>query len=787
MPPKEYSEHIYHDMKALNIALLILACQGIITGLFAQTVSGKLVDEENKPMPYANVVLLSLPDSAFVTGTISGEDGTFSLNATPPHQIIRISSIGYATIYRPINPADIGVVQLTADTHQLGAVTVKADLPKMRLKGDAMVTTVTGSVLEKSGTGNDLLDKIPGISAEEGTVNVFGRGTAEVYINGRKVRSSSELEQLSSDNVKSVEVVRNPGARYNASVKAVVRIITKKSQGEGFGFDNRLVTRNRRTYGWSVYDQFNFNYRKNGFDLSGSLFGGTLRGGNNQQIIINTHLDKLWQQKMDGSYAKTKRSNIEGTLAMSYQFNEKHSMGIRYNIDRYMATHGDWRYLTQVFSDNQLYEKSFSRMMLYDPSTSHNLNYYYNGQINNWNIDFNADGLWSPTKETQNTTEIINEHDENHVNTFNENNNTLYAAKLVLSHPLWQGNLSFGGEYSHTGRTNLYLNPEGILADDDSEIKEGAASMFVDYTRSFGDVSIQAGVRYEHVGFDYYEKGKHIDVQSRKFDNIFPSLNINFPIGKTQVQLSYAGDIARPSYDNLRNNTYYANRYTYQTGNPFLTPTMTQNILLSASYQWLNASVGYSRVKDDMMQISENYSEENPTISLLKVVNTESYDRMTASLTVAPTVGLWKPQFTAELYKQWFSIKTHNGMMSLNNPVGTFVWRNNFSLPAGILLDVNAAYTTCGHNQNMYQQKDACNVSLALYKAFFDNRLSMQLQANNLLETDDADVVIYSGIRTMSDYITQFRQVTFTLRYKFNAAKNKYKGTGAGQSQKSRM
>lgn len=787
MPPKEYSEHIYHDMKALNIALLILACQGIITGLFAQTVSGKLVDEENKPMPYANVVLLSLPDSAFVTGTISGEDGTFSLNTTPPHQIIRISSIGYATIYRPINLADIGIVQLTADTHQLGAVTVKADLPKMRLKGDAMVTTVAGSVLEKSGTGNDLLDKIPGISAEEGTVNVFGRGTAEIYINGRKVRSSSELEQLSSDNVKSVEVVRNPGARYDASVKAVVRIITKKSQGEGFGFDNRLVTRDRRTYGWSVYDQFNLNYRKNGFDLSGSLFGGTLRGGNNQQIIIDTHLDKLWQQKMDGSYAKTKRSNIEGTLAMSYQFNEKHSMGIRYNIDRYMATHGDWRYLTQVFSDNQLYEKSFSRMMLYDPSTSHNLNYYYNGQINNWNIDFNADGLWSPTKETQNTTEIINEHDENHVNTFNENNNTLYAAKLVLSHPLWQGNLSFGGEYSHTGRTNLYLNPEGILADDDSEIKEGAASMFVDYTRSFGDVSIQAGIRYEHVGFDYYEKGKHIDVQSRKFDNIFPSLNINFPIGKTQVQLSYAGDIARPSYDNLRNNTYYANRYTYQTGNPFLTPTMTQNILLSASYQWLNVSVGYSRVKDDMMQISENYSEENPTISLLKVVNTESYDRMTASLTVAPTVGLWKPQFTAELYKQWFSIKTHNGMMSLNNPVGTFVWRNNFSLPAGILLDVNAAYTTCGHNQNMYQQKDACNVSLALYKAFFDNRLSMQLQANNLLETDDADVVIYSGIRTMSDYITQFRQVTFTLRYKFNAAKNKYKGTGAGQSQKSRM
>lgn len=774
-------------MKAFKVALLILACQGITIGLSAQTISGKLVDEKNQPLPYANVVLLSLPDSTFVTGTTSGEDGMFNLNATAQHQIVRISSIGYATVYRPVNPVDMGIVQLTSDALLLGEVTVKADLPKIRLKGDAMVTTVTGSVLEKSGTGNDLLDKIPGISAEDGSVNVFGRGAAEIYINGRKMRNSSELDQLSSDNVKSVEVVRNPGARYDASVKAVVRIITKKPQGEGFGFDNRFVTRHRRTYGWNIYDQFNFNYRKNGFDLSGTLFGGKFRSGNNQEITIDTHLDKFWQQKMDATYARTERSNVEGALSMSYQFNEKHSMGIRYNIDRYMSTYGDWRYLTQVFCDNQSYENSSSRMILYDPSTSHSLNYYYIGKVGDWNIDFNADGLWNPTKETQHTTEVINELDENHVNTFNENKSTLYAAKLVLSHPLWQGDLSFGGEYSHTKRTNLYLNPEGILANDDSKIKEGAASVFVDYSCSFGDVSVQAGVRYEHVGFDYYEKGKHIDLQSRKFDNLFPSLNINFPIGKAQVQFSYAGDITRPSYDNLRNSTYYANRYTYQTGNPFLTPTITQNVLLAASYQWLNFSIGYSRVKDDMMQMSEAYSEENPTISLLKTVNTKSYDRLTTSLTLAPTIGLWKPQITAELYKQWFSMETHDGRLSLNNPAATFVWRNNFSLPAGILLDVNAVYTTCGHNQNIYQRKDACNVSLALYKAFFKDQLSIQLQANNLLETNDVDAVVYSGIRTMSDYISNFRQITFSLRYKFNASKNKYKGTGAGENQKSRL
>ncbi|WP_244436454.1 hypothetical protein [Bacteroides timonensis] len=237
-------------------------------------------------------------------------------------------------------------------------------------------------------------------------------------------------------------------------------------QGEGFGFDNRFVTRHRRTYGWNIYDQFNFNYRKNGFDLSGTLFGSKFRGGNNQQITLDTHLDKFWQQKMDAIYAKTKRSNIEGALAMNYQFSEKHSMGVRYDVDRYMSTYGDWRYLTQVFCDGQLYENSFSRMIIYDPSTRHNLNYYYNGQVGSWNIDFNADGLWNPTKETQQTTEIINERDENHINTFNENKGDALCYQADAFTSVVARQLVVWGEYSHTKRTNLYLNPEGILADD---------------------------------------------------------------------------------------------------------------------------------------------------------------------------------------------------------------------------------------------------------------------------------------------------------------------------------
>ena len=164
-------------------------------GISAQTVSGKLIDENSQPLPYANVVLLSLPDSTFVTGTISGEDGSFTLEATSENQIVRISSIGYMTAYRPVSQANIGIVQLVSDAQMLGEVVIKGNLPVTRMKGDAMITGVAGTALEKAGTAEQMLDKIPNVTSKDGEITVFGRGTPEIYVNGRKLLDNSELDR----------------------------------------------------------------------------------------------------------------------------------------------------------------------------------------------------------------------------------------------------------------------------------------------------------------------------------------------------------------------------------------------------------------------------------------------------------------------------------------------------------------------------------------------------------------------------------------------------------------
>ena len=103
--------------------LMMLCLIGMAASVQAQAISGKLVDEQNQPLAYANVVLLSLPDSAFVSGAISDEMGDFRLLKDEKGELIRISSVGYLTLYKEVNE-NLGIIRMKPDAHLLGEVVV---------------------------------------------------------------------------------------------------------------------------------------------------------------------------------------------------------------------------------------------------------------------------------------------------------------------------------------------------------------------------------------------------------------------------------------------------------------------------------------------------------------------------------------------------------------------------------------------------------------------------------------------------------------------------------------
>ena len=265
----------FHRLSVITILMMI----AMVASAMKQDLSGKVVDENGAPLQFANVVLLSLPDSAFVQGAVTNEDGMFNIVTDKSNGLFKVTCMGYQTLYVEAVPGL--TIQMKEDTQLLNEVVVNGQLPKTHVKGDAMRTTVAGTILEKAGTVSNALSKIPSLETErDGVVKVLGRGDAEVYINGRKVQDVSELSRPRSDQIQHVDVVQNPGARYAATTKAVVRITLKKAQGEGISFQENVG--GMYQYSHTLTNNLDVNYRTGGLDITASMWAG--RYGHGQSL-----------------------------------------------------------------------------------------------------------------------------------------------------------------------------------------------------------------------------------------------------------------------------------------------------------------------------------------------------------------------------------------------------------------------------------------------------------------------------------------------------------------------
>lgn len=769
--------------------LITFLCFSAITPIMAQDIKGKIVNEKGEPLAFANVVLLNRQDSAFVKGVVSGEDGHFAIDSACNNGIIKVTSVGYKTAWKDCTGENAGVIKMVADSKVLGEVVVKSSLPKTILKNGGMTTTVAGSVLEKAGTMEHLLDRIPNVSAQNGNIKVFGRGEPIIYINGRQMRDRSELDRLSSDNIKSVEVIANPGARYAASTKAVIRITTKKIRGDGFGFDATTEGSYDEKKNAGGYARLNLYYRRNGLELGAYAYGSKQSSPDEKDLQQMTYLDKIWNQQ-DKTRWKNKTETFSSRLNASYQFDDNNSLGASISFLRNPKLQTDGKTEGSVLRDEVLTETNISIKSEFGQNSNWSSNIYYVGKVGKLGIDFNTDWFWSKGNNKNNIDEHyqeVNSEIQNQlVSSTTSKYNRLIASKMVLSYPLFGGDLSVGGEYSFTNRNTNYAIIPNTLADNVIDrIKEGMASAFVTYNRDFGKLNMEAGLRYENVDFKYYDDGKYMAEQSKTYGEWFPSLSLSMPIGNVQMQLSYAADINRPNYWVLRSGVQYSNHYTYETGNPFLVSEISRNTSYDLAYKWLTFNLTYEHVSDPIYQTVEMY-KDNTTIGLMRMINGKSYNNVTSTLNLQPTFGIWHPMLSAMVEKQWFELETRDGRY-LNKPVAMFRFNNTFDTKWA-MFSVMMTYITKGYEENHYIYKPMFNTDLSIYKGFMKDCLTLQLYVSDVFGTNDSHIIgKYGKLKeTIFDEFSTSK-ISLTVRYKFNVTRSKYKGTGAGDSQKNRM
>lgn len=755
--------------------------------LKAQQIKGRIIDEKGNAIEFSNVVILNETDSSFIEGTISKDDGSFVLTypSVDGDYLLSVSYVGYTKVNKHISNREIGDIILSPESIFLEDVVIKGNLPKFEMSNEGISTNVQSSLLKKAGTANDVLKKLPNVTGDNGNYMVFGKGDAKIFINDREMRDASILDNLSSQDLKNIEVVFNPGAQYDATVKAVIRITTIKKVGDGFGFDVRSSY--FQSENTDLIEQMNMNYRKNRLDLFASLKYTRISDLQQSDIEQTVYADTLWTLR-NNMKAKKTSNTFYGKGGLNYSISTEHSLGMEYSV--YLTP--QYKEYSSMSSDVLADGVSSDHYETLSPSTekknpAHLVNLYYNGKFDHLSVDYNMDYIYNSQNSISDIQENSSKTGTNSIYSVNDVKNKMLASKLVLGYPVWGGNLNIGSEYTNTKRNDNYFNEDTSYPSSYSLLKEKNISAFAEYAGETFLGKLAMGIRYEHTQFDYYDKGELIENQSRKYDNWYPHISLASKINKVTLLLSYNAKTQRPTYRQLSNNVSYGNRFLLQTGNPLLKPSVNHDISLVGMWKFFQLMASYQHINDDIIYWAEQ-NENNEKISVISHKNIDKRNRMTFALVASPTIGIWEPSLTVACVKQWYSVMMNGKMYNINKPVCQVEWNNSIELPQDILLTTDIEFQSKGHHQNIYISKSSFKTNIGISKSFLNKSLDVSIKGKDLFKSQkDAYLIYHANMNFYQGSTYDNRELELTVRYKFNTVRSKYKGKGAGNSEKNRL
>ena len=762
---------------------------------------GKVIDQKGEPVEYANVVVLSKADSSVVCGTVTAEDGTFNIVTTETDGIMMVAMIGYQTQY--MIPVDGAVITLLEDVNMLEGALVTAVMPKTKITGEGLQTNVRGSVLENVGTASDVLARTPGVVKGQNGLEVIGKGSPLVYINGRKVTDISELERLQSNEIQSVEVITNPGAQYDATVRSVVRIRTIKRQGDGFGFS--VNASDAQSLQWAKGNEqvgaVNANYRTGGVDLFGGLNYNSNVFRQLSDIEKNTFGKDYVQKEIGDINAEQFMPILSGNAGVNWQIADNHFVGGKVEWSRHLD---DYTYMVihdKVTVNGSLFDDITTRTDdTMGDRPSHNLgaNVYYNGVIGEkLGVDVNLDYYGTDNSSKTVAKESAAMTSDAEILTNSDNSTRMYAAKAVLSYPVWTGEFQIGTEDILSRRSDNYRLTGLDIPASTAKITEDTYAGFASYGFMAGPLGmINAGVRYEYVHYAYEDALSPEDNLKRDYSNWFPTLSWAGAAGPVQMILSYSSKTQRPDYSALSSAIHYNSRYTWQSGNAKLQPVQIRDLSLTAVYKYITFMLDYTRMDNTIITWSAPYDDQGVVLVQPRNIDTP-YRVMLAVVNLTPTIGPWHINYAFAAQPQWLTINAPD----VREPSGIRVTKfndrpvfqvqlfNAFTLGGGWQLELGGEVITKGYTENLLMEKPYVNISAAVQKTLLkDGSLVLRLEGNDLTNTAHYDVWTDFGSHTIrqTNNVDQ-QKIKFSVRYSFNKAQSKYRGTGAGSDTKSRM
>jgi hypothetical protein len=779
-------------MRILCLALMLLCCGSFS---IAQSVLGRVATADGLAVDYANIAVLKRADSSFVAGSAPDSAGRFSvpLPGAGPY-ILRITAVGMKSFIAavPEGGGYMGELTLLPEATVLKDVTVTSLRPTIVQKADRLEVTIEGTTAAAGNTAFSLLSKIPGVFIDpEGNIRLNGKSGVVMMMDGRRTYMSARdlrtwLESISAENIRSVELITNPSASFDAEgTGGVININFKKATNKGLT--------------GSVHTNYSYNFKQHMYGIGGNFY---YMKGKFTSFLTADFARRAWGREATFTrvfYQGTNPTYFDQTalgnghvigppflrFGTDYAMNSRHSIGV---IVMYGRNSSQNEFLTDTYMGpgretySQFVEANnyFSNKMR---NLTANLHYTWKIDTSGRQLSTEADYIHITNKGegdlisnfTDLATSTITRDD---LFTTSASGFDIYSARLDYKHPLSRKRqVEAGLRGSRVVSDNdfgFYFNNGSLVPDvlrsNHFFYKEHIMTGYANWNSKLGSkLSLQAGLRGEYTlsRGESFTTGR---VTDRSYFNAFPSIFLQQTATPNwSINYSYLRRITRPNYGDLNPFRAYRDPYTWYEGNPLLRPQYTNSFSIAQTFKSKYIiTLSYQQNMDVMAEIPILDVASNTTIYTTGNIDDAHNADMTAIIPVK-FFKWWESQNTGTLsFSRFKSVSSGNGQ--LLNERFSYGLRSEHTilLPLDIRAELSIAYQG-PEAYGLYVIHAMSRVDIGLQKSFLNKKLQLVVNANDIFKgywykfTTD----INNNVNDFNQYF-RFRSIGLTLRYNFS-------------------
>jgi hypothetical protein len=780
-------------LSIFTLLLFISSFAQAQTGL----VKGVLTDTKNAPLPYSNVAVYQSSDSSLVTGSTTGAEGQFNINVGYGDYYLKISAVGFSSYLSKritINANNPTIyfseIKLEEDVQLMDAVEVKAMRPQVIVEADKMVVSVEGTAMAAGATAYEVLEKSPGVFVDQdGNIQLNGKSGVQVMIDGRRSYLSAAdlqnmLQGMSADNIKTIEIINNASAKYDAEGNAgIINITLKKNNMQGVNGSLNAGYRYNEMQNYNTGLQLNHKKGSwNSFVNADLSQRGRIRDAGFYREITQTNgVTTIFDQTGKEYVNRVIPSLRVGT---DYDINDMQSIGVMFNV-----------YGQDVYHDFNIdtdLEQGANEFMI---NSDNQIDYRFLNTQGNLHYEHKLDTNGTKITTDLNYVKLFNEGGSSFTNSyFQEGSSEPFSVEQLenenpFAYDIYSGQVDFEGKVFEKIKVEAGLKASYVVSDNELnfyEVDDNQRTLDPDRTNHFiyteqifagyssfagnlgKKLSYKVGLRAEQT----YSEGESLTlntVNERDYFNLFPSFFLQHNVSESyQVNYNYSRRIDRPNYSNLNPFVMYLDPYTWAQGNPYLKPQMTHSMSVTQTILGqYNLVLNYRLTSDFIAEVPTQNPEDGTTVFIQENIDDQLNYSATAIIPVQP-FKWWSINGNLSVFHQEFTTYL-NGNQVENNATSAFARvGNTFMLPQDFKLELNADYRS-NTVWGLYAIGEQWGMDFAIKKSFLDKKLDASLNITDIFRSRrfQGNSNFNGNINEISQYFGQ-QSIGFSLRYRFS-------------------